>query len=111
MINIRVVLLFCLLDTVAKAQEPTTTPTTINDCDTIAAGDIYFTFIRSKDPVLLTIFPFEDIPGDIKLYLTDNAWTGSGFQANEGTLEVSSVFVVRRDPTDRGTVWLTEPLF
>lgn len=59
------------------------------ECDAMVAGDIYFTYLRSQQPDELVLFIFEDIPGNMKLYLTDNAWTGTDFQADEGTLEVS----------------------
>ena len=64
-----------------------TTPT-LNACDTIEAGDVYFTYVQANTPNEVVLFTFEDIPGDIKLYLTDNAWTGTSFQVDEGTLEV-----------------------
>lgn len=84
MICVRLVLL-SLLYNAAKSEQPT-----LNECDEINAGDIYFSYIASMDPDVVVLFTFEGIPGNIKLYLTDNAWTGSSFQANEGTLEVRS---------------------
>jgi len=61
---------------------------TVNACDTIEAGDVYFTYVRANNPNEVVLFTFEDIPGEMKLYLTDNAWTGTSFQVDEGTLEV-----------------------
>ena len=59
-----------------------------NDCDNINIGSIYFFFLNSVDPDEVGLFPFEDIPGGLDLYLTDNAWTGTEFQRDEGTLQV-----------------------
>ncbi len=74
----------------AQSDENTTAPTPgPNDCDGFLPGDIYFTYVKSLEPDEVVLFPYEDIPGGLKLYLTDNAWTGSGFQTDEGTLEVS----------------------
>ena len=69
----------------------TATPT-VNACDTIEAGDVYFTYVQANTPNEVVLFTFEDIPGEIKLYLTDNAWTGTSFQVDEGTLEVRGLF-------------------
>jgi hypothetical protein len=83
-VGLLLVLLVVLVE--AQTEEPTPAP---NDCDGMEVGDFYFTYVRSLEPNEVTIFPFEDIPGDMKLYLTDNAWTGAEFQSDEGTLEVS----------------------
>lgn len=73
-------------------NENTTAPTpSPNDCDEFLAGNIYFSTIFATNPNLIVMLPYEDIPGGMNLYLTTNAWTGSGFQSNEGTLEVSNV--------------------
>lgn len=71
-----------------------TTPTPApNACDEIEAGDISFTYVHARDPDEVILFTFTDIPADLKLYLTDNAWTGDVFQASEGTLEVNTVLI------------------
>jgi hypothetical protein len=81
--------------TTTMAQTPTVEPTAgPNDCDRMNSGDIYFTYVQSLQPDELVLFPFEDIPGDMQLYLTDNAWTGTGFQSDEGTLEVSPIIII-----------------
>lgn len=78
-----------LISGFAQSDDNSTAPTPApNACDEFVAGDIYFTYLQSLEPDELILFPFEDIPGDLKLYLTDNAWTGSEFETNEGTLEV-----------------------
>lgn len=61
-----------------------------NDCDEFPAGDLYFTFLSAEVPNIVVLFSFVDITPDKipTLYLTNNAWTGTGFQATEGTLEV-----------------------
>ena len=73
--------------TTGNTTNNTATPT-VNACDTIEAGDVYFTYVQANTPNEVVLFTFEDIPGEIKLYLTDNAWTGTSFQVDEGTLEV-----------------------
>jgi len=63
--------------TYASSTEPptevSTNTTEANECDAIEAGDTYFTYVQSNAPNEVVLFPFEDIPGGIKLYLTDNA--------------------------------------
>ena len=71
-----------------------TDPPEPNDCDKIEIGSIYFFFLNSVDPDEVGLFPFEDIPGGLELYLTDNAWTGTDFQNDEGTLQVRFFFLL-----------------
>ena len=79
-----------------QAQTNTTAPSPgPNECDQLEAGDVYFTYVRSLDPNSVVMFLLDDIPGNMKLYLTDNAWTGTGFQVDEGTLEVSASYPSR----------------
>lgn len=71
----------------AQSDDNSTAP---NECDALVPGYIYFTYLRSAEPDELVLLPFADIPGDMTLYLTDNAWTGSNFQSDEGTLELTT---------------------
>ena len=45
---------------------------------------------RSDNPDAVVFVALEDVMGGAKLYLTDNAWTGTEFKTNEGTKEVGS---------------------
>ena len=58
------------------------------------AGDINFFMVEPSNPNtgkindsfgLITLM---DLPSDFALYVTDNAWTGNGFQNTEGTWKV-----------------------
>jgi hypothetical protein len=58
-----------------------------NACDNITIGSFYFLLansINSADEV--SVFGFEDLPPNLDLYLTDNAWMGESFATNEGVL-------------------------
>eukprot|EP00934_Nitzschia_sp_Nitz4_P007559 Nitzschia sp. Nitz4//scaffold257_size48314//38237//39084//NITZ4_007095-RA/size48314-snap-gene-0.27-mRNA-1//-1//CDS//3329544466//7549//frame0 len=78
-------------DSVASSSAPSSAPTPgPNACDELAIGDLYFVSISSLNPNYVSIFNFEDIPGGLDLYLTDNAWTGTYFQTNEGTLQFTT---------------------
>jgi hypothetical protein len=95
---------FCLaLLPAALAQEistnaPTNAPTLLpNDCDNIEIGSIYFYFINSVEPDGVGFFLFDDLPGNLELLLTDNAWNGLEFQNDEGTLSVRFVLCARRN--------------
>lgn len=69
---------------------PTNAPTlSPNDCDTIEPVALAFFLLNSIDPDELAIYVFEDLPGNLTLYLTDNAWDGSVFRTDEGTWSVS----------------------
>lgn len=70
---------------ISASLSPTGGP---NECNDFEAGDFAFIYVNSVDPGdEVSIFLFNDVPGGMKLYLTDNAWTGSTFLSNEGTLE------------------------
>ena len=59
-----------------------------NDCDKTNPGDFYIFLLDSLDPDAIAIFVLNDLPQGLVLYLTDNAWTGTQFQATEGTYSV-----------------------
>ena len=83
----------------------TEVPLEPNECDNLVPGNLYFTYLRSAEPDEVVLLPFDDIPGNMTLYLTDNAWTGSSFQSDEGTLEVSG------QPGDDGFLVVKHLLF
>ena len=81
-------LLFLPLPILSSAQvtpSPTNAP---NACDGLNAGDIFFTQVRARDPDQVILFFFEDLPGGLTIFLTDNAYNGEGFENTEGILEV-----------------------
>lgn len=81
-----------------STDAPTTAPQP-NDCDQLQLGDYVFLLVSSFDPFdEVSFFGFENLPGNLSLYLTDNAWTGgdadgggsSAFATNEGVLELKT---------------------
>lgn len=78
-----------------NATNNVTAPIIPNDCDNITIGNIYFIFVSSVDPDEVSLFGFEDLPGNLDLYVTDNAWNGDSFETNEGILKLTT-------PPDRG---------
>lgn len=85
-----------------EAQTPTTTtlaPTTTTapaaspigaalTCDDLSPGDVQVVSLSSDNPDSVVLVALDDLPRGLQLFLTDNAWTGSDFLSNEGTLEV-----------------------
>ncbi|CAB9508537.1 Endonuclease I [Seminavis robusta] len=65
-------------------------PSSSNDdpCNELSAGDILFVGMRSDNPDLVAMVTFKDLPVGLRLYLTDNAWTGSDLGTNEGTIQL-----------------------
>ena len=54
-------------------------------------GDVMVVGMNSANPDLIALVALESLPGNFELYLTDNAWTGTGtgFRSNEGTLKLT----------------------
>lgn len=62
-----------------------------NACDNITIGNFYFLSVNSIDSASeVSIFGFEDLPPDLDLYLTDNAWTGESFATDEGIMVLTT---------------------
>lgn len=87
-----------------------------NDCDTLRIGDFYFLYINAWPSGVqpngeytrgpgrhgeVAIFGFQDIPGDLDLYLTDRAWSDLNQSFVENTVEREGI-IVFTTPADRG---------
>ena len=70
-----------------STDPPTATP---NECSALSAGDIN-ALIFNSDPIdQIVFFPVSDIAESIgSIYVTDQAWNGTDFVTDEGTIEVS----------------------
>lgn len=55
-------------------------------CDDLSAGDIMIVRVTSDYPETAAFVAFQDLSEGLFLYMTDNAWMGSSFRNNEGTL-------------------------
>jgi len=89
-----------------------------NDCDSLEVGSFYFFYVDAW-PVSITaageyvknperhgevaIFPFQDIPGNLDLYLTDRAWNGwtNSFESN--TVEGEGIVMFKTPAKGIGT--------
>lgn len=75
------------------ADFPTPAPTaTRNDCGSIDPGDVPVFLVNTDNPDEVVFLPLADIPPDMELFITDQAWNGTHFiegVENEGTSMVS----------------------
>lgn len=55
---------------------------------TLVAGDIMVVAVGTDNPDLVGLVSLVDIPAGTTLFITDNAWTGSSLQSNEGTIQL-----------------------
>lgn len=70
---------------------PTATPLANNDCDNLNLGDFTFLLVSASDPFdEISFFGFDSLPGNLDLYLTDNAWNGESFETTEGILQLTT---------------------
>ena len=52
----------------------------------LEAGDVMVVGVHSDNPDLVALVALTDIAAGTRLSITDNAWTGTEFRSNEGTL-------------------------
>jgi hypothetical protein len=70
-------------------------------CDSLTAGDVMMVGINSDNPEGVALVALEDLGGGLELLLADNAWTGTGFRTNEGSIS----FTVPTQGIVAGTVF------
>mmetsp|Transcript_1069 Transcript_1069/g.1693 ORF Transcript_1069/g.1693 Transcript_1069/m.1693 type:complete len:773 (-) Transcript_1069:152-2470(-) len=84
---------------------PTSTPpheaTTGGTCQGLTAGDVMITGFRSDSPDTVVMVAMTNLPPGAVLYMTDNAWTGTNFRSNEGTVKM----VVPEDGIAEGSIF------
>lgn len=75
--------------TYSRCTAPTPSPTAMRvACNDLEPGDLPIFLMNSNDPDQVVFVPLVDIPQGVGvLYLTDNAWNGTAFIANEGTMK------------------------
>ena len=70
----------------AVSNHNSDTNTTSNNNDDLSKrGDVMVVAVNSINPDMIAIVALNDLPGNLNLYMTDNAWTGSTTLTNEGT--------------------------
>jgi len=67
----------------------------------LQAGDVMVVAVHSDNPDLVALVALTDVAAGTRLSITDNAWTGTAFRRNEGTL----VLRVPEPGISRGTVF------
>lgn len=60
----------------------------VSDCQGLQAGDVQIIGVHSDDPDEIALVALQDLPANLELFLTDDAWTGNGFRGSEGTVMV-----------------------
>lgn len=60
----------------------------MDDTSPLEPGDVMFVSTWSDNPDKVVLVALDDISPGTELYLTDNAWTGTGFRNNEGVLKL-----------------------
>eukprot|EP00934_Nitzschia_sp_Nitz4_P008627 Nitzschia sp. Nitz4//scaffold6_size259037//207212//208733//NITZ4_001110-RA/size259037-snap-gene-0.411-mRNA-1//-1//CDS//3329557001//8617//frame0 len=67
-----------------EAGESVSSP---NSCSQLSPGDVQVLGLTSDNPDSFTLVALEALPANLELLVTDNAWTGSSFATNEGSLK------------------------
>jgi endonuclease I len=85
---------------VVTSSAPTPSPTTtmnnqspptdvaVGSCGQLSSGDVQVVSLSSDNPDSVVLVALKDLPRGMELFMTDNAWMGSEFKTNEGTLKV-----------------------
>lgn len=66
----------------------TVVPSLTSGCEQLSPGDVQVVSVSADNPDAIMLIALEDLPIGLEIYLTDNAWTGSDFRVNEGTVMV-----------------------
>lgn len=90
-------------------------------CQDLEVGDITIALLNSDNPDSFSMFVLTDIEATVgSIYVTDNAWTGSEFATNEGTLKLDvpssgidmgtliGYGTIASPPTELKSNWTTE---
>ena len=78
----------------SPTEVPTMAPTayvnTVSNsiCDQLDPGDVFIYVVASDDPDGIGFLALEDLVSPLKLYMTDNPWTGLDFGTSEGTVSL-----------------------
>lgn len=68
----------------------------VDDCTSIGEGSVPFFLVNTEEPDEVIFLALEKLPGNLELFLTDQAWNGTKLEENvpeEGTLFVSDCVV------------------
>lgn len=60
-----------------------------DDSIVLRPGDVMVVALHADNPDVVALVALADLPQGTKIYITDNAWTGSSFLDNEGTLSLT----------------------
>jgi endonuclease I len=67
---------------------PSISPVDEIACNDLQAGDVQIIGVHGDFPDEIALVALQDLPDDLELFLTDDAWTGNGFRGSEGTEKV-----------------------
>jgi hypothetical protein len=78
----------------SMCTDPTDPPTASpNECSSLSPGDISALIINSVPVDQIVFFPVSDISESIgSIFVTDQAWNGTDFVTDEGTIQVNGIY-------------------
>ena len=80
----------CSLSPTSPTPAPATVdPSTDSSCTDLSPGSIMVIGVNSDNPDVVSMVALTNIAEGTKIIMTDNAWTGTNFRSNEGTVEMT----------------------
>lgn len=77
------------ISTNAPVSPPSSSAGGASQCSDLDPADVMVVGMNSDDPERVALVTLKDLGEGLTLFMTDNAWTGSSFRTNEGTISFS----------------------